>query len=477
MDNITPDKWKLLQEMPTDFIELALGDDLWTKQQQIVNSVRDNTYTAVRSCHGIGKSRTAADIVLWFLHSFPNSKVITTAPTFRQVEDVLWQEIRAVRNKAKINLGGHITKTRLELDENWFAVGLSTDDPDRFVGYHAPYLLVIVDEAFGIPEPIYEAVEGIISSGYVRVLYIGNPTAVAGTAYQSFRLPNVSKIAVSAFDTPNFTSFGITLDDIRNNTWLGKITGPLPRPYLISPEWVADKYSRWGEGTPMWDVRVMGEFPKQGDKTLIPLSKIEQAGIRVIEVKDTDPEQIGADIARFGADKTIFIHRKGPKIVELKEYAYQDTMVTTSKLYDFSRFHPFGYLLVDEVGVGAGVIDRLKQLEDKRPVEGINVGMPAHDTERFFNLRAEIYWNLRERFINDDIDLSSLPKDVFEDLTAQLAAIEFEYTPKGQIKIESKDEMRKRGLPSPDKADALALAFASTQERPSLIDYMKSLSS
>jgi phage terminase large subunit len=459
-----------LQSKPVSFIELAFGDSLWSKQKEIALSVRDNLYTSVRSCHGTGKSHVSGSLALWFLHSFPYSKVISTAPTYRQVEDVLWMEIRSAKQKAKVNLGGRLTKTRLDIAENWFAVGLSTDDPDRFVGYHAPYIFIIVDEAFGIAEPIFEAIEGIISSGFVRVLYIGNPTAVAGTAYQSFRLANVSKISISAFDTPNFTEFGITLDDIRNNTWREKITGQLPRPYLITPEWVADKFERWGEGTPMWDVRVMGDFPRQGDRTLIPLSKIEAASIRQVEPLDTDPEQIGADIARFGTNKTIFYHRKGPKIIDSKEFSRMDTMETAARLYDFSRFHPYGFLLVDEVGVGAGVIDRLKQLEDKRPVEGVNVGLPANDTERFFNLRAEIYWNLRERFMKDDI---AIPND--DDLKAQLAALEFEYTPKGQIKIETKEEMQKRGLSSPDKADALALAFGNFNQKPGLLEFMQQL--
>lgn len=457
-----------LQQYPVYFIEEAFGTPLWSKQKEIVNSLRDNRYTTVRSCHGSGKSFVSANIVLWFLYTHPNSKVISTAPTFRQVEDILWREIRSQFSKSKISLGGQLNQTSLDIGEQWFAMGLSTDEPTRFQGYHATDILLIVDEAAGVKQEIFDASEGIVSSENAKVLYLGNPTSVEGEFYKAFRLPHTNKIHISAFDTPNFTTFGITLEDIRADTWRGKITSSLPNPYLITPEWVADKFQRWGEGSPMWDSRVIGDFPMQGEDTLIPLAKIEAATLRQLDVQEGDTEQIGADIARFGVDKTIFIHRKGGKVIELKEFIHMDTMETASRLYDFSRFHPFGALCVDVVGIGAGVVDRLRQLESKREVFDINVGLPSHDPERFVNLRAEFYWALRDRFIDGTIQI---PQD--EDLMAQLANMKFKFTPKGQIQIESKDDMKKRGLPSPDKADALALAFGRVQLKPSITSFME----
>jgi len=463
------EEWEIIQQEPVDFVEIAFKETLWQKQKDILYSLRDNRRTSVRSCHGIGKSFIAARAVLWFLYAFPNSKVITTAPSFRQVEDILWREIRMARSKSRVFLKGSFTQTKIDVGEDWFALGLSTDEPDRFQGFHAVNILLVIDEAAGVKEDIFEASEGVVSSEKARTLLLGNPTSTGGTFFQSFRLPSYNKISISAFDTPNFTANGITLEDIISGAWQDKVK-VIPAPYLITPEWVADKYLRWGAGNPMWEARVLGTFPIQGDDTLIPLQYIEQAITREIEVKDTDPEQIGADIARFGVDKTVFITRKGPKTVEIQEYSHMDTMETSERLYDFSRFHPFGKLCVDVVGVGAGVVDRLRQLEDKREVCDINVGLPALDPERFFNLRAEIFWNLRERFINGDIQI---PND--EDLMAQLANIKFEYTQKGQIKLESKDDMKKRGLPSPDKADALALAFGTFQSKPSILEYMQGL--
>jgi len=458
-DELNPDQWRILQDEPVDFIELAFGDSMWEIPQRIANSVRDHTYTVVRSCHGASKSHTAARLALWFLYSFANSKVITTAPTWNQVENILWREIRSAKSRSRITLGGKHNLTDIDLGPDWFAMGLSTNEPDRMQGFHAISVLLIVDEASGVAEDIFNASEGIVSSEHARVLYIGNPTNTGGTFAKSFKLPGYSKIHISAFDTPNFTHFGITLEDIRQNTWQQKITGELPRPYLITPEWVYDKYLRWGEGNPMWDSRVLGNFPEQGEDTLIPLIRIEEAARRSLVPLPTDPERIGVDVARHGADKTNFLYRKGPKVLDSKAFSQLDTMQTTQKLRDYATERPEAEVAIDTVGIGAGVYDRLVQLLPERRIHEVNVGEKPYDTEQFVNLRAEIYWALRERFISGDIDLSELPPDVLDELMGQLAQIKFRYTTKGQVQIESKEDMKKRGMASPDQADSLAIAY------------------
>lgn len=450
----------ILQQQPTDFIELAFNENLWSKQKEIVNSVRDNKYTSVRSCFDVGKSFVSARLALWFLYSFPNSKVITTAPTFRQVKDILWRELHSAKDKSRIQLGGQLNDTSLDVGSDWFAVGISTNDSTNFQGYHAVYVLVIIDEAAGVEEQIFNASEGLLASDKARVLYIGNPTNTSGTFFNSFKLPQYSKIHISAFDTPNFTTFGITMDDIRNNTWAEKMTSELPAPYLVTPSWVYDKFLRWGEESPMFQSLVLGDFPQEGEDTLIPLRYIEQARLRTLDVLETDKEQSGLDVARFGSDKSVFAYRKGPKVLAMKERSHSETMQTAQWAVDNVSLYPNSSLSVDVVGIGAGVYDRAKQLlVDKQTVNEVNVGLPARDSEQFANSRAELFWGLRERFIDGSIDLSSLPKDMYEDLASQLSNIKFKYTTKNQIQLESKEDMKKRGLPSPDKADSLALAF------------------
>lgn len=448
---------KLVNKIQTDpvyFVSEAFGSTLWNKQIEVITSVMNNRRTTVRSCHGAGKSFISALTTLWFLYTKAKSKVITTAPTFRQVEDILWREIRNNMSRKKWPLEGTVNKTSIDRSEESFAMGLSTDQPDRFQGFHAENILLIVDEAAGVTEDIFQASEGIISSEGARLLLIGNPTNLSGTFYNSFKAPTFHKISVSAFDTPNLTEFGITLDDIRNNTWREKITGPLPRPYLITPEWVYDKFLRWGESSPMWQSRVIGDFPTEGTDDLIPLSKVEQAIHRELAYKPDDPECIGVDVARFGDDWTVFTYRKGPKVIDVRKYHHDDTMVTAQHLFMYATDKPNAMITIDVVGVGGGVYDRACQLLKGRNIIPVNVGEKAYDSERFINLRAELSFGLRDRFITGDIQI---PND--EELMNQLSSIKFKFTDRGQFKIESKEDMKERGMGSPDESDSLMLAF------------------
>ncbi len=132
---------------PVVFLDSALGCTHWSKQDLIIRSTFANQRTTVKSCHGIGKTYIAARIAKAFLFAYKNSVVITTAPTFRQVENILWREMRSAYKSSKIPLGGNMLKTKFEIDEKWYALGLSSDKEDNFQGFHAEHILVIVDEA------------------------------------------------------------------------------------------------------------------------------------------------------------------------------------------------------------------------------------------------------------------------------------------------------------------------------------------
>jgi len=363
-------------------------------------------------------------------------RVERTFPSVRSYEDVLWREIRQLWAKCRWAdmFNANMLTTRLELSEKWYATGVSTDEPDKLQGVHAPHVLVIVDEAAGVEEGIFEAVEGIISSDGAKLLLIGNPTNLSGTFYNSFRDPSFATVHISATDVPNVKQ------------------GKNIIPGLVSREWVNDMKRQWGEDNPIYQARVLGEFPEQGTDTLIPLNKIEAAIRRVVTPDASDTVVIGADVARYGTDKTVFIARKGNVVLEIQKHSSKDTMETVGLLYEFMKKYEFPLSYIDEIGVGAGVYDRLREKERVR-VEGVNVGMASKDSERFRNKRAELYWTLREKFMDDAI---SIPGEV--ELMSQLARMKYKFTSNG-IQIESKDEMRKRGLSSPDVADALMLAF------------------
>lgn len=437
------------------FAEKVLGLDLWERQRAVLHALDTNRRVSVRSCHNVGKTKVSASAALHFLSTNKDSKVITSAPTHRQVEQLLWREMRDQYNKARYPLGGTMLTTRWEISDEWVALGISTNDPDKISGFHSRKLLFIFDEAPGIEERIFEAVEGSLSNEGTQLLLIGNPSALSGTFYQSQRDKAYARIHISALDSPNFAAFGITLDDLRTGAWRRKVNRPYPRPYLISPEWAAERLKRWGEDSPMFRVRVLGEFPDQASDTLIPLRAVERAvGVKVPE-KPRDKVRVGVDVARFGTAKTVFVARKGGNVLEVEKHALKDVAQTAGLLVAFMKRYGLPVTAVDEVGIGAGVVDMLRA-DGHKNVVGVNVGTAAVEgTDRHANLRSELFWRLREDFINGEI---GIPDD--DDLIGQLANIKYQYNRKGQVKVEGKDEMVKRGVESPDVADAMALAFA-----------------
>jgi hypothetical protein len=230
-------------------------------------------------------------------------------------------------------------------------------------------------------------------------------------------------------------------------------------PLLVSPEWVEERKVRWGVTSPIYQSKVLGEFPDISDDTLILPKWIEAAQKRTLE--RTRRPIIAADIARFGEDETVIMRREGGWIRVYRAHHKADTMVTAGHIAkamrdidDEAGKNDWVRAIIDVPGVGGGVVDRLAELE--LPVVPYNGGEAPIDKERFVNARAEDYWTLRERFEQGEIDID--PDD--DKLAAQLGSIKWGIDSRGRIKIESKDDMRKRGLPSPDRADAMAIAFA-----------------
>ncbi len=427
------------QEDPVWWVRNVLGGFLWSKQREVLESLRDNRRTAVRSGHGVGKTHTAADAVLWFLYCFRESRVITTATTFSQVRDLLWREINSLHGKALFPLGGQLLQTRIELEDGRFAVGLSAkpENKESFQGHHAQHILLVFDEASGVPEPIYEAGEGYMTTAGAKQLLIGNPTRTQGTFFDAFnsRLDEYNQIHISALDSPAFTGEEVPEDVAAR---------------LVSPEWVEER-RKW-EGTPLWDIRVAGEFPEEDDNTVFPMSLLRAA--QEVELPGTAPGQYGCDIARMGDDRTEIYRSRGGVIRHVKSAAKQDTMATTGMIAKLLRQRREVPAQIDAVGIGAGVFDRLRE-QGLSAVE-FNAGSKPIDAERFVNRRAEVFWSLREQMEDSEVDLAPDGED--DELIAQLGSLRFFLDSRGRIGIESKDDMRKRGLHSPDRADAAAMS-------------------
>jgi hypothetical protein len=441
-DQLKPEDAKLLLEKcaedPVYFLTEILGVEPWEKQKQIIESVRDNTNTCVASGHGVGKTFISACTALWFLFTHYQSRVITTAPTNRQVESILWAEIWSLYNNSRVPLGGRLLKTSLNVEEKWFALGLSTDDPDRFQGHHAKHMLLIMDEAPGVDPKIYEAAQGILTQDHSKCLLIGNPTSSSGPFFDKFKNKHWQPFYISCYDSP-------------------AITDPEKYPALTTMKWIHERKEEWGEASPMFVSRVLGQFPEEGEDTLIPLAWCERAVQRRFKKESkiqTDKIYLGLDVARYGTNKTVLTVYNPDRVKAVRAIQNRSTMDAVNLVVTeaISAGAKLMQVTVDDTGLGGGVVDRLRELG--YPVLAINFSQKPTDPMHFRSIRDEIFWNLRELFRSDEI---IIPPN--ERLMAQLSAIKYKINPRnGRIEIENKDEMKKRGLDSPDEADSLAIA-------------------
>jgi hypothetical protein len=468
------------QDEIDSFIITDLGAPLWERQRDIAHSIEVNPATAVRSCHAAGKSFVAARLALAFLHTRPHSVVITTAPTARQVQNVLWRYINTAALTSVSPLLGRSLNVRYEIAPDWYAIGFTGDKNggSTMQGFHAENLLLVVDEAAGVAEAVFEEAESILTGAGARALYIGNPTSLGGTFRSAFHENSdlYEGIRISAYDTPNFTRFGITRDDMLNGEWKDKITGSMPYPALIDPFWVNRQIRRHGPKSPFVISRIDAEFPTDSASTLIALSWIERAQEAAGTLHDpTAPWYAGIDVARFGEDETSIALRQGDELGPQDSWNGLSTTESRGRieywLGELGIKKDQIELRVDVIGVGGGLHDELKANGWK--TKQINVGAASRDKKLWPNFRHEMWWQLRERFKDDRIATMEpsrfrLPDGewydarVDEGAQAQLSDIKFRYDESGKYQmplIESKEAAKKRGRPSPDRAEAVAMAF------------------
>ena len=433
---------------PARFARGILQSDVWPLQEAILRSVAANPRTAVKACHASGKTFCAALALLWWVTRHQDAIVVTTAPTWTQVEKLLWGEVHRAIARSRIAYPKPIT-TELKLGPGRYAIGLSTNEGVRFQGFHGDHVLVILDEAPGVKPEIWEAIEGARAGGDVRLLALGNPTITSGPFYDAFAKDRVNwtTFTISAFDTPNLA--GLDLPGLLALDDAGLAVSP--RPYLVTRAWVREKYVEWGSAHPLWQARVLGQFPAQADDALVALAWIERA--RAQEVAD-DGSAItaGIDVAGPGEDETVLCIRQGPRVLREQWWPSPDPRgELLAALAPYRDRHDA--VQVDSAGIGYYLAKHLKDAGFR--VVGVNVGEAASDPDRYANLKAEHYWGLRMRFEAGDIGGALSERTV-----SQLAGIRWSTNARGQIVIESKVEARKRGVKSPDRAEALMLAFA-----------------
>jgi hypothetical protein len=391
----------------------------------------------LRGPHGLGKTALSALAILWFAVTRPiDTKIPTTASAWRQLEKFLWPEIRKWYRLCDwqkwADMGGMIPEMfnlKMKVGEGCEAFALASDQAALIEGAHGANLLYVFDESKSIPPDTWDAAEGAFASGDAYWLAVSTPGERGGRFFEIHR------------KAPGLEDWWTRHIKVEEAIEAGR----------INPDWVEARRKQWGEESPVFQARVLGEFPMQEEDALISLAWVTAA--REQDFEPTGEPNVGVDIARFGTDDSSMIGRQGDVVLGAETWHGNDTMQSTGKIK-----HQGFKANVDVIGVGAGVVDRLAELEF--PVNGINVGESAIDKEHFKNLRAELYWNLRDKFKDGEIDLSRISQSVYDRMSGELTSIKYKYTSKGQIQIEAKKEMKKRLGRSPDLADALMLAFA-----------------
>jgi phage terminase large subunit len=427
---------------PVGFCHDILGVEPWERQREIMAALALHGRATVRSCNGAGKTLCASWACLWFLLTRPGSIVVTTAPTARQVKDLLWRRLRTAFVEAKVSLPGRCLTDRLECGTEWYAMGIATDEEVKFQGPHSPAgVLMVGDEASGLKEWVFAAMEGSMTEEGAMMLLIGNPNQAQGTFYESHRTwPIEQRFHISAFDVPE---------------------------HVLRPDWKGRMLVEWGEESPLYQVRVLGEFPPQAEGSLISLAWAEAAAKRDLPLEEGQAVEIGVDMAAEGGDECVAFVRQGMKTLAMDAWRQPDTMVSAGRIANLARQWGAKKVKVDDIGIGKGTTDQLKQTLSGSgiTVAGVNVSEAAFDKERFYNQRSELFWGLAERFKAGEI---SIPEDTM--LIDQLTCLQYTYTPRGQIKLESKPDMKKRRVSgtrwqSPDRADALCLAYSQSGPR------------
>lgn len=414
----------------------------------MIESVRDFMKTLVVGCVSSGKTHGSAGLVLWFLFAFgPQSRVFCLAPTERQLKINLWGEIPRMKANARFSIGGDMMPLSLQyrISDDWFAMGFSPQDKMGVFGIHGPHDLLLIDDAQGLHQEIWDALENAMAGGTTKMMASCNPVVTSGEIYEALtsKRGKYNVITIPAEETPNVKA--------------GKVVIPGMITKEMMDNWIAD----YGWDSDFVRTKVRAILPKQEPDTLCPLDWIEAAMSR--EIRSTGHQCVlGVDVARFGDDDTVIFPLAGPQALPFKLLHGNDTMEIVGHVSNMIFVHNAIAVYIDVIGVGSGVVDRLHELqrEGKIPesvsIVGVNVGEKAGDETKFVNLRSEIWWGVREAIDPNGPVPISLPRNPA--LMAQLAAPKWHPQSDRRIRVESKDEMKKRVGKSPDIADALCLA-------------------
>ena len=429
---------------------LQFEPDDWQKEALL--DLAENPKVAIKSGQGVGKTGIEAVALLWFLTCFPYPRVVATAPTKQQLHDVLWSEVAKWQERSPL-LKAILkwTKTYIYMignEKRWFATARTATKPENMQGFHEDNMLFIVDEASGVADPIMEAVLGTLSGANNKLLMCGNPTRTSGTFYDAFHAVRwmYKCHTVSSEDSPR-----------------------------TNKENIRALIERFGYDSNVVRVRVRGLFPKQDADTFIALQLLEQAvNIEIEREEEYIPIRIdiGCDVARFGEDNTVIAKKIDEEIPELLVRQGQDTMKTSGDiiriyrdlLEQYPKYNDYIYVKIDDTGVGGGVSDRLNELKsdpneglDKMLIVPVNFARKspkkAKSARHYDDIVTWMWALVRDLLTNNEL---KLPNDAI--LLGEFSCRKYTFVSNGKQRLESKDSLKERGISSPDRADAVALA-------------------
>ena len=461
---------------PVGFFIDILGARPWSKQQEVIESVHNHDRVAVCSGHKVSKSHTAAGLALWFYSSYEDARVVMTSTTARQVDQILWRELRMMHARSGVcadcRLKGVIVRpcphshildgepmvlarSGLKADFREI-VGFTARESEAVAGVSGANLFYIVDEASGVPDDIYEAIEGNRAGG-AKILLLGNPTKTTGEHFHAFN----SKQAfyrthrISSEDTPNC------------------IEGRKVIPGLATREWVEEKRKEWGEDSPMYKVRVKGEHALSEDGKINSIDLIGEAEGRWEDDPGEGRLHIGVDPAGpgEGGDESAIAVRRGTKVLAvytwrgLNDDQHIAHIRYTIQRHSLKREQPPIVCLDCDGPIGAGLFGALRAHNELHPTEFDLVGIrssdkPVRQPNLYDRMRDELWAygsNWLRGFAGDGSDAGALPES--SKLAQELHEPEWVPHGAGKLKVTPKKILRKALGRSTDRADAVLLAI------------------
>lgn len=444
---------------PSIYAEEVFGLTVWTRQREVLAAVRDHDRVSVRSGHKVSKSTSAAIVVWWFTSdpdARPEARAIVTAPTGRQVSEIIWREVialhgRATRRGYRLPLPGQRPGTGVRWGDGREIIGFTIDQqqPEAIAGFSGAHLQFVTDEASGIDDRVFEALDGNAAAG-ARFFMISNPTRTSGAFFESHQPgSDYRALHISSEESPNITGEGRV-------------------PGLATSEWRDRMYAKYGRDSLFCAVRVRGEFPSAGDDEVFGATLVHEAMSREAP---GDGELVGGlDVAALGGDENALSLRRGDQWLPLVMIEPGKSEEVAARVIHAIRRarrspHERPRIAIDANGVGFGVWSVLagegftvdgEEFTPRDEVEAIavNSSESASDPDTYANLRAEMHFHLKEKLAGG----ASLPQDDL--LDDELRSPKYTLDKYNRILVEPKLKVRARIGRSPDRADAVMLAAA-----------------